>query len=356
MADSRQFDVIKAMRFPLICLVVFAHSLGFQRADISASFDGWNVYHFVSEMISHNFAKIAVCWFFVFSGYLFFRNMEGTFTWDSCLTKWKKRLRSLVLPYIIWNAIFVLAIIVKSGLFTAIGLGPDEQMTWVRKWDVVYWFLTGPVNFPLWYMRDLVLMSLLAPAWYCFFKYGKGYSLAILIAVYASGWDPSIPGMRAIIFFGLGAYLGIFKVDILELCRKIKVPSYILAPVLLLLTTYFNTTDAHEYLLRAFYPFGMVAFMNICDRLCMKEKNKDVLFRLSKAVFFIYGSHEIFILGWTKGLFLRIFGNSLAGTVISYFCVPVVVLLVCLALYKLFEKITPRTLSFVCGGRVSRAK
>lgn len=123
MQNSRQFDVSKAMRFPLIVLVVFSHSLGFERVEISNSLDGWNVFHFISEMISHNFAKIAVCWFFIFSGYLFFRNMEGEFGWDKCLSKWRKRLRSLAVPYICWNMIAVLAIVIKSGLFSAIGLG-----------------------------------------------------------------------------------------------------------------------------------------------------------------------------------------------------------------------------------------
>ena len=343
------------MRFPLIILVVFSHSLGFSRAEITCSLDGWNVYHFISEMISHNFAKIAVCWFFVFSGYLFFRNLEGSFSWDSCLSKWKKRLRSLVLPYIIWNLLLVLAIIVKSGVFSAIGLGPDEQMEWVRKVNIVDWLWSWPANFPLWYMRDLIILSLLAPAWYYFFKYGRWWSLAILVAVYLSGWNPAIPGMRGIFFFGLGAYLGINRMDMLELCRKVRIPCYIVAPVILLVTSYFNSASFHEYLLRLFYPFGMVAFMNICDSICLKEKNMNRLFRLSKSVFFIYGAHEIFILGWTKGLFLRALGDGLAGTAVSYFLVPVVVLAVCLILYKFFEKFTPRTLSFVCGGRVSNA-
>ena len=81
------------------------------------------------------------------------------------------------------------------------------------------------------------------------------------------------------------------------------------------------------------------------------EHLKGRLSQLSASVFFIYAVHEIYILGWTKGLCLRIFGNSLAGTWISYWLVPVIVLAVCYALYCLLNRIMPRALAFACGGR-----
>ena len=49
--EKRQSTLIKAMRFPLIVLVVFSHSLGFQFPHIDFSPEGWNVYHFFSEML-----------------------------------------------------------------------------------------------------------------------------------------------------------------------------------------------------------------------------------------------------------------------------------------------------------------
>ena len=42
--DERQSLLIRAMRFPLIVLVVFAHSVGtFPTATVEWSLDGWNV-------------------------------------------------------------------------------------------------------------------------------------------------------------------------------------------------------------------------------------------------------------------------------------------------------------------------
>ena len=73
--------------------------------------------------------------------------------------------------------------------------------------------------------------------------------------------------------------------------------------------------------------------------------------RLSSTVFFIFAVHEIYILGWTKGFFLRLCGEGVTGTWIRFIFVPIVVLCVCLALYHLLNKLMPRALSFICGGR-----
>ena len=91
--------------------------------------------------------------------------------------------------------------------------------------------------------------------------------------------------------------------------------------------------------------------MNICDALIDNERRCQRLCDLAASVFFIYAAHGIYILGWTKGLCLRVFGESLAGTWIRYWLVPVIVLVVCYALYRLLNRIMPRTLAFACGGR-----
>ena len=116
----------------------------------------------------------------------------------------------------------------------------------------------------------------------------------LLLLVYISPLNPNIPAMRAIFFFGAGCWLGIWKYNMLEIAQRVK---------------------------------------------------------WSAAVFVIYASHEILILGWTKGIFMRVFGEGLAGACISYLGVPVVVLCVCLLLYWVLNRIMPKTLSFICGSR-----
>ncbi len=337
--DERQSVLIKAMRFPLIVLVVFAHSAGtFPSPTVAWSLDGWNVYHFVTEMLSRHLFSIGTCWFFVFSGYLFFRYLkEEDFGMRWIAAKWQKRFWSLLVPYLFWNLFSVLCTLLIKG---ASDLGTP-----------LYWFFTGPADFPLWFLRDLMLLTLLAPFMYLVFKRFRWLSLTILLLVYLSPWNPSIPTMRSIFFFSLGVWMGTFQVNMLDICRRIRIPAYLVGMILLLLATSQIGRPLHTLLLRLFYPVGMAAFMNLCDVLIDRQDRRDRLCQLSASVFFIYAAHEVYILGWTKGLCLRILGESLSASWIRYWIVPVIVLAVCLILYHLLNHIMPRMLAFACGGR-----
>ena len=120
---KRQSTLIKAMRFPLICLVVFAHSIAPNNNPIQLSLDGWNIYHFVSELVSCNFCKIAVCWFFVFAGYFFFLNVpEDGISWNWLKDKWKRRVFTLLIPFVVWNLLAVFIPLIKAFLLMQLQL------------------------------------------------------------------------------------------------------------------------------------------------------------------------------------------------------------------------------------------
>lgn len=358
--DERQSTLIKAMRFPLIVLVVWSHALGFKREAITFDLSDWNVYHFVSEMVSHHIGKLAVCWFFVFSGYFFFRNLEeGAFSWSWVASKWRTRIRSLLIPFVLWNLLVVVMTLAKSKLYAITGIGDDGGIQWLRETGPLYWFWSGPADFPLWYMRDLILLTLLTPAIYFVFRNLKlrgGTAFMIILAVLIAVFRVNFLcfSFRPLVFFCLGALLGIWKVNMLSVCRKVEKPAAILAVVSLLIATYFNASESHELMLYVFYPFGMITLMNLCDRLTRSPKRCDQLCGLSGAVFFIYGAHEIFILGWTKGLFMRVFGDGLLGAWMSFLFGPLVVIAVCYVLWRVFSRLTPKTLALFCGGRVKK--
>lgn len=350
--DVRQSVLIKAMRFPLIVLVVIAHAAGTPPESLSFPLDGVGCYSFVTEMLSRHLCPIGVCWFFVFSGYFFFINLkDGQFGYQWILGKWKSRVHSLLIPYLIWNILAIVLPLIVSVLCGAIGITQSTDAMWVVRQGPLYWLVTGPANMPLWFMRDLMLLSLIAPLYYLLVKKFPWVGLAIIIVFYLSCLLPSIPQYRAICFFGLGVWLGIGKFNILGLCRKVMIPAAILAVVLLLVSTSLIGHPGHELVRRLFYPFGMVTFMNLCDHMMNRGRVEERLTRLSAAVFFIYAAHEILILGWTKSLLLRIFGSSLVGMWVNYLLTPVIVLTVCLGLFWLLNKIMPKTLAFACGGR-----
>lgn len=353
--DSRQSLLIKSMRFPLIVLVVIAHAAGTSPDLIHWSLEGHNIYYFVTEMLSRHLCSIGVCWFYVFSGYFFFSNLkDGKLDKNWILGKWNRRIHTLLIPYLIWNSILVVLIIIFTKLYAILEIPQSSNIYAAVERGPLFWFFTGPVNYPLWFMRDLMILSLVAPALYYLFNKLPWTGLILIVAFYLSCILTLIPQFRAICFFSLGAWLGICRYNILAICRKVKIPAAILSVILLFLSTSQIGRPLHELLRRLFFPFGMMTFMNICDALLNHDRYKALTTKLSATVFFIFAAHEVFILGWTKGFLLRIFGDSLSGLWISYFLTPVIVLTVCLLLFLLFNRFTPGALAFICGGRTQK--
>ena len=98
-------EVISQLRLPLIVLVTFAHSYGGVAPGYSLIGSGWDSYEVLKLVVSQTLVKVVVPVFFMISGYLFFRN----YTPADFLKKLRTRLRSLLVPYLLWNAIFAAA-------------------------------------------------------------------------------------------------------------------------------------------------------------------------------------------------------------------------------------------------------
>lgn len=163
------------LRFPLICGVVFIHNQ--LKGDISISGQSLSIpdvpwYEAVINLFSYVIPCIAVPIFFIVSGYLFFK--EGTFNEKLYLTKIKKRFWSLLIPYVLWNTLCLLIFIfvripALHGLFPNVSL---EEVT-LPKVLSGYWACEGngfPFDFPLWYVRELILMVIISPLLYVVVK------------------------------------------------------------------------------------------------------------------------------------------------------------------------------------------
>lgn len=352
--QSRQSELIKTMRFPLIVLVLYEHSVRSYSAPMALSLDSANVFHFLTEMFSHFFCAIAVAWFFFFSGFLFFHNLqENQFGHSWAINKLNRRVHSVLIPYLFWNLLNVVMVLLVTWLFNTVGITINsDQMVAVEK-GPIFWFITGPINFPLWYLRELIIMSLLAPALYYPIKRWPWVSLAVFLILYLVSFKTDFFLFPAFSLFGMGAWMSIRKDNIVAFCRLLKYPAAAIAFFLLPLATFFHGSvyDYDKFFRLLFIPSGMITFMNICDHLYENKGYRNLMLKLTETVFFIYAAHEIYILGWTKGLFLRVFGETLAAKWISYLFVPVLTGAICLALFYLLKRIMPKTLSFACGWR-----
>ncbi len=354
--DQRQSEVIDFLRFPLIVLVVYVHMLPFQQQTITTAFTVQNSYVFISELISHHIGRIAVPSFFLFSGYFFFLKITS---WSSSIyfNSWKSRYKTLLIPYLAWNIIAFLLIMLKNNIFLALSLNSDEsyqQFAQASIYDLLWRF---PVNYPLWYLWDLIVMTLLTPLFFFFFKNLRAYGLIILFILYLSIFDSGIPGLSttAIFYFGVGAYFGLFKQNMLELSLRYGKISLCIAIITLAIATYYTASHQNEFWIRLYAISATASLLYLGNKMMSIKSLTRSILPFTETAFFIYVVHLIYIQGWLKGAFQKSL-NIMPSIwlIIGYFLVPLICVTIIIIIYYIFKRIMPRTLSFLLGNRAKK--
>ncbi|MBO7637111.1 MAG: acyltransferase family protein, partial [Paludibacteraceae bacterium] len=166
--------------------------------------------------------RLCVPIFFIISGYLFFINIDQ-FTKGVYCEKLHRRLHSLLIPYLVWNGVVFL--LYYLGSMTIAPMPSGKAATSFSFSDFIWSFwnighvygddsFTGLVlDIPLWYVRDLMVISLLSPLLYLLLTKTKGFILLVFAVLWAGELIPDFyaPSDQALFFFSFGAYAGIRK-------------------------------------------------------------------------------------------------------------------------------------------------
>lgn len=358
-------DVIKAIRLPLALMVVYIHSFGEPRVIDTFSIDYlhpslFDVYNLIRVAITQVITHCAVHIFYIISGYLFYQKLS-IWNFEVWKQKMKKRIKTVGLPYIVWITI---RIIYTVALLTAGCLLHGKPWSriiewfssngwWHLFWDCHIWNLDrlnlvglpmparGPILVPFWFMRDLIIVLVITPMIYWAIKKLKFLFVILLAASYITGvWIPlSAPRIDAVLFFSIGGYITIGKIDLVSCMSKFKVISYILSIVLLPFMIFFNghNTDVGN-VIYPFYVFSMCgAVMNLIT--AMERRYSLILFKkYSDTTFFIFAAHA-FLLRYVRGVLHLLTGRvSVFGDIIEYLITPIMTVAICIVICRIIQK------------------
>lgn len=102
------------------------------------------------ELFAHGLAVYAVSFFFAVSGFFSMKYFGGAYSWAWHKRLLQSRFRSLLVPYVMWNALGVL-------LFSGFPCGVIDGLKHFGLLSVL------PIVTPLWYVRNLFVFILLMP-------------------------------------------------------------------------------------------------------------------------------------------------------------------------------------------------
>lgn len=167
--------------------------------------------------IGDTVAQIAVPGFFMISAYLFYRN----FTWDKLWVKLNSRIRSILVPFILWNTIYYLGYVISSRLpfltdIVGKGVVPFDLLTAT---DAI---LHYTYNYVFWYLYQLILLILLTPVLYMLLRrtwLGMGILLLIGAGVYL-GISLPLLNLDALLYYAAAGFAGLHGRDYIETWNK----------------------------------------------------------------------------------------------------------------------------------------
>lgn len=338
-------QIIKFLRLPLIVLIVSIHSQIYF-SDINILFPIFcKIQYFVTQI-----ARVAVPLFFFFSGYLYFNNIH-VFNKKVYFEKCKYRFKTLLIPYIIFNTMFIIYTIVFHR-FIIIG-NELNLVTILKSYLVVDNFSTSenlyPALYPLWFLRDLLFLSIITPIIWFFLKKTKGLFIIIIffICFYSI---TNIPYMNklGLFCFSLGAFLSIYKISFIKYINSIP---YVLITILFFAANIFGSIfNPSLYIFHQLKIFISIIFiLNSVNKLVLKDIKIPII--LSNSSFFIYLSH-VPLVEYVRRFTLYIFQPfSTVGYTLSYLCTTFNTVSICILMYLFLKKYFPYILNTLTGNR-----
>lgn len=363
---------IDLLRFPLALWVLFAHMgptmVNAFNADFS--FFSWHgIYNFLGFFLSKAIGIVTVPTFFMISGYLFFANFKE-WTWKGYKKKINSRFRTLILPYFVWN-ILAFLLIILNGLRKNANVQEFISDNWCsflwncNAWDRVRYswlswdtYGTGPIDLPLWFLRDLIVVSILSPLIFLFVRKTKIWGLAVLFVAYMSyfwmAWN--VFSITSLFFFSLGAYFALNDINFVFLARRHKLKIILLSVISFGFYFYYFKVDTDiEGISRNLFVFIAVFFIFIIASILAECKNIKPNKVLMSTCFFIFAEHKcapIDALGWTDVLVHKLIPED--GYIEDTICliiVPFIAAYLLVGLYLLIKRFFPRIAGLLSGNR-----
>lgn len=355
----------KIKHVSLLCslLVCYAHSFTLTRPYAETSGEPYAFTHsFIQGSVIFGMAGITTPFFFCLSAFLLFnailqrndpsdRRIPSV---ESYRVEVKKRVRSLLIPYLAWCAWSFALLVTLQGVpaFRPYFNQPLIDQTLTVMLQRILW---DPVAYPLWFVRDLFIMVICWPAFYLILRNRMIARLALVMA--ASAWFMwfDVRTTRAILFFAIGGFLAV---------HRPRFPSAPRAAAWTCLGLWFIVAAAislyvmehgrkHPLLNNLAIILGLWTVWTGYEHVKTRLKN-GLIERLSGFTFFVYAAHEPIATFLRKSV-AAVAGNNHLLLLTSWILSGALLFLGTAAVGIFIFSHAPRLYQFLAGGRAKRS-
>lgn len=340
---SRRLNVYKLI---LSVLVVYIHA----NSGVAELTDPLWLENF-QLLISYAIAHCAVPGFFLLSSMLLYRK---PFRWKENM---RKKLRTLGIPYLLMNTLWIAAFFVAQQIpgVQAFFSNPDKL---IAQWgfreyaNAFLGFQKGsfyPFLYPLWFVRDLLVLNVLASVLGHLIDRFPRICLTAAVAAWLFIPETGIFFMdiESICFWVLGGVL-VKKGIPMDNGDRIPMGLWVLVYAFLVLLV-MTVGRPHRWLARLTFLTGVFFWFRV-TALVRSPRWMDALGKLSAFSFGIYLFHEFFLTIAQK-VAVKLLPLTPVSQLLQYLLIPAAVIALCIALCAFLKKCLPRLYGLLTGGR-----
>lgn len=344
---ERLSEAITWLRFPLIFFIILLHC--YSTVKLSGIHD---LYFRMIYPFSLWLGETGVPGFFFISGYLFYLSRK------SYQQKLKTRFHTLLIPYLIWNALLL-------GLYImAYAAGHPQDINGKNIADYTFidyirtfWdrgsFDEGnfvPILCPFWYIRNLLIMSLLSPLFYYIIKHVREVFL-LCVAIWWLTTPHNAFISQTILFFCLGAYFSILEKNPLEFFINYKKTFLTLCAFsaiadIVAHTIYVTPVNLQTH--RLTLILNIPALFILADNCCKRGITSE---RLPNAAFIVFSVHYPIVVIMRKVCASKLGDASDLIHIPLFFACVVIATAISLLIYICLDRFLPKVKNILSGNR-----
>jgi hypothetical protein len=302
---------------------------------------------FVEYLVSQALARWPAALLFAISGFLFFRTLAPAAS--EYLAKYRRRLRTLAVPFLLWSAwgvalyVALHALPLGSGYVSA---GALERLTPATLLEML---LVRPVAYPLWFLQALLFCVLVSPLLSVMVRSLQAAALLPFAALWVANvgvGGSNYVNFKALLFFTLGAliavrlregrrvpFTGPGGAERSREVGRLLLPSFVLAALLFTWLLRGETAWWAGGLHKALMCLAVAALWFGYDAYLTPLAKRPAVMWAAGFSFFVYAAHEPPLM-IAKRVLMRWAGGPAAGDaeVLSvYFAAPLLTIAACLA-------------------------
>lgn len=162
----------------------------------------------IEKALGETLGQMAVPGFFMVSAYLFYRR----FGWEQLAYKWKSRVHSVLVPFLLWNFLYYLGYVCAARLPAAARLVGKASVpfNWEQLVRAVVFYQYNPV---FWYLYQLVLLIALAPViWFLMRSNATALAAAAFLLFFIwKGWSFPQLNADALFYYSAAAWAALHR-------------------------------------------------------------------------------------------------------------------------------------------------